>query len=58
MAGVQVLVIFVQFFSVVPPFQALRGLPSLGSFSGVQCLRHIEGPPWLGSYSVVSMSGT
>ena len=27
------------------PIQALRGLPCLGSFSVVQCIRHIEGPP-------------
>ena len=32
--------------------QALRGLPSLGSFTVVQGIRHIEGLPWLGSYSV------
>ena len=25
--------------------QALRGLPCLGSFSVVPCIRHIEGPP-------------
>ena len=25
--------------------QALRGLPCLGSFSVVQCVKHIEGPP-------------
>ena len=31
--------------------QALRGLPCLGSFSVVWQIRHIEGPPWLGSYS-------
>ena len=31
------------FFSAAPPVQALRGLPCLGSFSVVQCLRHIEG---------------
>ena len=27
-------------------------LPCLGSFPVVQCVRHIEGPPWLESYSV------
>ena len=32
-----------------PPFHALRGLPCLGSFSVVWHIRHIEGPPWLGS---------
>jgi len=31
------------FFSAAPPVQALRGLPCLGSFSVVQCIRHIEG---------------
>jgi len=34
-----------QSFSVTPPFQALRGLPCLGSFSVVRCIRHIEGHP-------------
>ena len=28
-----------------PPVQALRGLPCLGSFSVVQFIRHIKGPP-------------
>ena len=37
--------LFGQFFSIAPPVQALRGLPCLGSFSVVQCIRHIEGPP-------------
>ena len=36
----------------IPPVQALRGLPCLGSFSVVLCIRHIEGPPRLGPYSV------
>ena len=36
-------------FPVAPPIEALRGLPCLGSFSVVRCIRHIEG-----SYSVVS----
>ena len=35
--------------SLAPPVQALRGLPCLGSFSVVQCVRHVEGPSWLGS---------
>ena len=35
-----------------PPFQALRGLPCLGSFSVVWHIRHTEGPPWIGFYSV------
>ena len=30
---------------VALPIRALRGLPCLGSFSVVQCVRHIEGPP-------------
>ena len=45
---------FVQSFSIAPPIQALRGLPCLGSFSVVPCVRHIEGPysvdgvgPWI-----------
>ena len=38
---------------MVPPIQALRVLPCLGSFSDVQCIGHIEGLPWMGSYSVV-----
>ena len=33
-------------------FKALRGLPYLRCFSVVQHIRHREGPPWLGSYSV------
>ena len=48
--------LFGQSFSIAPPIQALRGLPRLGSFSVVLCIRHIEAPwhpaPWLGSYSV------
>ena len=39
-------------FSVAPSIQALKGLPCLGSFV-VWRVRPIEGPPWLGSYSVV-----
>ena len=42
--------LFGQFFPIAPPVQAHRGLPCLGSFSVVQHVRHIEGPPWLGSY--------
>ena len=34
-----------QSFSVALPVQALRGLPCLGFFSVVWCIRHIEGPP-------------
>ena len=45
--------LFGQSFSMVLPVQALRRLPCLGSFFVVGCLRHIEGPPWLGSYCVV-----
>ena len=57
--------LFGQSFSVVPPVQALRGLPCLGSFSAVWHIRHIEGlplagqhqalqgAPWVGSNSVV-----
>ena len=37
--------LFGQSFSIAPPIQALRGLPCLGSFSVVQCVRHIEGVP-------------
>ena len=44
--------LFGQSFSIAVPVQALRGLPCLGSFSVVQCVRHIERPPWLESYSV------
>ena len=46
--------LFGQSFSIAPPIQALRGLPCLGSFSVVPCVRHIEGPysvdgvgPWI-----------
>ena len=45
-------VFLVRLSPVAPPVQALIGLPCLGSFSIVQCVRHIEGPPWLRSYSV------
>ena len=41
-----------QSFSITLPIQTLRGLPCLESFSVVWCGRHIEGPPWLGSYPV------
>ena len=41
-----------QSFSIAPPIQVLRGLPCLGSFSIVWYIRHIVGPPWLGSYTV------
>ena len=44
--------LFGQSFSLVLPVWAFRRFPCLGSFSVVQCVRHIEGPPWLGSYSV------
>ena len=40
--------LFDQPFSSAPPVQALRRLPCLASFSAVQSVRHIEGPPWLG----------
>ena len=35
-------------FSMALPIQALRRLPCLGSFSVVQCIRHIEGSPLAG----------
>ena len=35
-------------FSMALPIQALRRLPCLGSFSVVQCIRHIEGAPLTG----------
>ena len=38
--------LFGQSFSVGRPIQALRGLPCLGSFSVLQCIRHIEAPIW------------
>ena len=38
--------------SIALSIQALRGIPCLVPFSVVQHVRHIEGPPWLGSYSV------
>ena len=41
--------LFGRSFSVTPPIQELRGLPSLRSFSVVCRVRHIEGPPWVGS---------
>ena len=37
--------LFGQSFSVALPIQTLRGLPCLGSFSIVQHVRYIEGPP-------------
>ena len=40
--------LFGQSLSVALPVQALRGLPSLGSFSVVLRVRHIEGPPGWG----------
>ena len=36
--------LFGQSFSIALPIQALRGLPCLGSFSVVQCIKHIEDP--------------
>ena len=45
--------LFGQSFSIALPIWALRGLPHLGPFSVVWCIRHIEASPWLGSYSVV-----
>ena len=44
-------------FSVAPPIQALRELPCLGSLSVFQHIRHIEGAPWLGSYSCSAHQG-
>jgi len=43
--------LFGQSFSIPLPVQALRRLPCLGSFS-VWHVRHTEGAPWLGFYSV------
>ena len=40
--------LFGQSFSVAPPFEALRVFPFLESFSVVQRVRHIEGPPLAG----------
>ena len=40
--------LFGQSFSTVLSLQALKGLPCLGSFSVVQYIRHIEGPPGWG----------
>ena len=37
--------LFGQSFSIAPHVQTLRGLPCLGSFSVVWCIRHIETPP-------------
>ena len=37
--------LFGQFFSIALPIQALRGLPCLGSFPVVWCLRHLKGHP-------------
>ena len=45
--------LFGQFFSIALPVRAVRGLLCLGSFSVVWHARHMEGPPWLESYSVV-----
>ena len=41
-----------QSFCIALPFQALRGLPCLGSFSVAQHIRHMARRPWLGPYSV------
>ena len=39
--------LFGQSFSLTPPVQARRGLPCLGSYSVVQCIRHLkEHPGW------------
>ena len=43
-------------FSTAPPVQALKGLPCLGSFSVVWCIRHIEGAPGWGPILWVSAS--
>ena len=40
--------LFGQPLSAVPPVQALGGLPCLGSFSVLQCIRYIEGAPLTG----------
>ena len=37
--------LFGQSFSIAPPIQALRGLPCLGSYSVVQCIRHLMDQP-------------
>jgi len=44
--------LFGQSFSTAPLMQVLRRLPSVDSFSAVWCVRHLEGPFWLGSYTV------
>ena len=46
-----------QSFSIAPPIQALRGMPCLRSFS-VPCVRHMEEPPWLGSYCIDQCSAS
>ena len=43
--------LFGQSFSVIEPVQALRGLPCMGSFSVVRCIRCFEGPPGWGLLS-------
>ena len=45
--------LFGQSFSRAPPVQTLRRIPCLGSFFVFLHVRHIEGPPRLGSYSVL-----
>ena len=47
-----------QFFSIALLLQALRGLPCLGSFSVVQCVRNIEGTPDWGPAPQIHASGT
>ena len=37
--------LFGQSFSMALPIQALKGLPCLGAFSVVWCVKHIEGGP-------------
>ena len=50
--------LFGQAFSVVPPVQALRGLPCLGSFSVVGHIRPIDGPHGWGPAPQICTSGT
>ena len=47
--------LFGQFCPVALPVQALRGLPCLGSFSVVWCVRHIEGAPLAGVLLCISV---
>ena len=50
--------LFGQSFPIALPIQVLRGLPCLGSFSVVWCIRHIEGRPGWGPTLHICTSGT